>query len=70
MAMELGSMKEKMAAFASQMETMTDIVEKVAELPSEAPKPTASAIVEQRKAASMQNFNALAQAIQNLKKSN
>ena len=67
---ELGSMKEKMAAFASQMETMTDIVEKVAELPSEAPKPTASAIVEQRKAASMQNFNALAQAIQNLKKSN
>ena len=67
---ELGSMKEKMAAFASQMETMTDIVEKVAELPTETPKPTASAIVEQRKAASMQNFNALAQAIQTLKKSN
>ena len=67
---ELGTMKEKMASFASQMETMTDIVEKVAELPSEAPKPTASAIVEQRKAASMQNFNSLAQAIQNLKKSN
>ena len=67
---ELGSMKEKMAAFASQMETMTDIVEKVAELPSEATKPTASAIVEQRKAASMQNFNSLAQAIQTLKKSN
>jgi len=70
MAMELGSMKEKMAAFASQMETMTDIVEKVAELPTEAPKPTASAIVEQRKASAQQNFNALAQAIQNLKKSN
>ena len=67
---ELGSMKEKMAAFASQMETMTDIVEKVAELPTEAPKPTASAIVEQRKAATQQNFNALAQAIQNLKKIN
>lgn len=67
MAMELGSMKEKMAAFASQMETMTDIVEKVAELPAETPKPTASAIVEQRKAAASQNFNALAQAIQNLK---
>jgi Asp-tRNA(Asn)/Glu-tRNA(Gln) amidotransferase C subunit len=67
---ELGTMKEKMAAFASQMETMTDIVEKVAELPTETPKPTASAIVEQRKAASMQNFNALAQAIQTLKKSN
>ena len=67
---ELGTMKEKMAAFASQMETMTDIVEKVAELPTEAPKPTASAIVEQRKAASMQNFNSLAQAIQTLKKSN
>jgi Asp-tRNA(Asn)/Glu-tRNA(Gln) amidotransferase C subunit len=67
---ELGSMKEKMAAFASQMETMTDIVEKVAELPSEAPKPTASAIVEQRKAAASQNFNSLAQAIQTLKKSN
>ena len=67
---ELGSMKEKMAAFASQMETMTDIVEKVAELPTETPKPTASAIVEQRKAASMQNFNSLAQAIQTLKKSN
>ena len=67
---ELGTMKEKMAAFASQMETMTDIVEKVAELPSEAPKPTASAIVEQRKASAQQNFNALAQAIQNLKKSN
>ena len=57
---ELGTMKEKMAAFASQMETMTDIVEKVAELPSEAPKPTASAIVEQRKAATQQNFNNLA----------
>ena len=67
---ELGTMKEKMAAFASQMETMTDIVEKVAELPAEAPKPTASAIVEQRKAATQQNFNNLAQAIQNLKKSN
>ena len=67
---ELGTMKEKMAAFASQMETMTDIVEKVAELPSEAPKPTASAIVEQRKASAQQNFNALAQAIQTLKKSN
>ena len=70
MAMELGSMKEKMTAFASQMETMTDIVEKVAELPTEAPKPTASAIVEQRKAAASQNFNSLAQAIQTLKKSN
>ena len=67
---ELGTMKEKMASFASQMETMTDIVEKVAELPAEAPKPTASAIVEQRKAATQQNFNNLAQAIQNLKKSN
>jgi Asp-tRNA(Asn)/Glu-tRNA(Gln) amidotransferase C subunit len=67
---ELGTMKEKMAAFASQMETMTDIVEKVAELPTEAPKPTASAIVEQRKAAASQNFNSLAQAIQTLKKSN
>lgn len=67
---EMGKMKDKMAAFASQMETMTDIVEKVAELPSEAPKPTASAIVEQRKAATQQNFNNLAQAIQNLKKSN
>ena len=66
---EMGKMKDKMAAFASQMETMTDIVEKVAELPSEAPKPTASAIVEQRKAAATQNFNNLAQAIQNLKKS-
>ena len=70
MEVEMGKMKDKMAAFASQMETMTDIVEKVAELPSEAPKPTASAIVEQRKAAATQNFNALAQAIQTLKKSN
>jgi len=67
---ELGSMKEKMAAFASQMETMTDIVEKVAELPTEAAKPTHSAIVEQRRASAQQNFNALAQAIQTLKKSN
>ena len=67
---EMGKMKEKMASFASQMETMTDIVEKVAELPSEAPKPTASAIVEQRKAATQQNFNHLAQAIQSLKKIN
>jgi hypothetical protein len=70
MEVEMGKMKDKMAAFASQMETMTDIVEKVAELPTEAPKPTASAIVEQRKAAATQNFNALAQAIQTLKKSN
>jgi Asp-tRNA(Asn)/Glu-tRNA(Gln) amidotransferase C subunit len=66
---EMGKMKDKMAAFASQMETMTDIVEKVAELPSEAPKPTASAIVEQRKASAQQNFNALAQSLQTLKKS-
>ena len=66
---EMGKMKDKMAAFASQMETMTDIVEKVAELPSEAPKPTASAIVEQRKASAQQNFNNLAQTIQSLKKS-
>ena len=70
MEVEMGKMKEKMASFASQMETMTDIVEKVAELPSEAPKPTASAIVEQRKTSATQNFNALAQAIQTLKKSN
>lgn len=69
MEVEMGKMKDKMSAFASQMETMTDIVEKVAELPSEAPKPTASAIVEQRKAAASQNFNAIAQALQNLKKS-
>ena len=70
MEVEMGKMKEKMAACASQMETMTDIVEKVAELPSESPKPTASAIVEQRKTSATQNFNALAQAIQTLKKSN
>ena len=69
MEVEMGKMKDKMAAFASQMETMTDIVEKVAELPSEAPKPTASAIVEQRKASAAQNFAAIAQSIQNLKKS-
>jgi hypothetical protein len=67
---EMRKVKSNMAAFASQMETMTDIVEKVAELPAEAPKPTASAIVEQRKASAQQNFNALAQAIQTLKKSN
>ena len=67
---EMRKVKSNMAAFASQMETMTDIVEKVAELPTEAPKPTASAIVEQRKASAQQNFNALAQAIQTLKKSN
>jgi hypothetical protein len=66
---EMGKMKDKMAAFASQMETMTDIVEKVAELPSEAPKPTASAIVEQRKASAAQNFAAIAQSIQTLKNS-
>ena len=66
---EMGKMKDKMAAFASQMETMTDIVEKVAELPTESTKPTASAIVEQRKAAATQNFNNLAQTIQSLKKS-
>jgi len=66
---EMGKMKDKMAAFVSQMETMTDIVEKVAELPSEAPKPTASAIVEQRKASAAQNFAAIAQSIQTLKNS-
>jgi len=66
---EMGKMKEKMSAFASQVETMTDIVEKVAELPSEAPKPTASAIVEQRKASAAQNFAAIAQSIQTLKNS-
>lgn len=69
MEVEMGKMKEKMASFASQMETMTDIVEKVAELPSEAPKPTASAIVEQRKASAAQNFAAIAQSIQSLKNS-
>ena len=66
---EMRKVKSNMKAFASQMVTMTDIVEKVAELPTEAPKPTASAIVEQRKASAQQNFNALAQAIQTLKKS-
>jgi len=64
---EMGKMKEKMSAFASQVETMADIVEKVSELPSEAPKASGSAIVEQRKAAASQNFNALAQALQSLK---
>ena len=65
---EMGKMKEKMSAFASQVETMADIVEKVSELPAEAPKASGSAIVEQRKAAASQNFNALAQALQSLKK--
>ena len=65
---EMGNMKEKMSAFASQVETMADIVEKVSELPAEAPKPSGSAIVEQRKAQASQNFNALAQALQSLKK--
>ena len=64
---EMGKMKEKMSAFASQVETMADIVEKVAEMPTEAPKPSGSAIVEQRKAQAEQNFNALASAIQSLK---
>ena len=64
---EMGKMKEKMSAFASQVETMADIVEKVSELPAEAPKVSGSAIVEQRKAAASQNFNALAQALQSLK---
>jgi hypothetical protein len=67
---EMGKMKEKMSAFASQVETMADIVEKVSELPAEVPKASGSAIVEQRKAQASQNFNALAQAIQTLKKSN
>ena len=64
---EMGKMKEKMSAFASQVETMVDIVEKVSELPTEAPKASGSAIVEQRKAQASQNFNALAQALQSLK---
>lgn len=64
---EMGKMKEKMSAFASQVETMADIVEKVAEMPTEAPKSSGSAIVEQRKAQAEQNFNALASAIQSLK---
>jgi hypothetical protein len=64
---EMGKMKEKMSAFASQVETMADIVEKVSELPAEAPKASGSAIVEQRKAQASQNFNALAQALQSLK---
>ncbi len=42
--------------------------EKVSELPAEAPKASGSAIVEQRKAQASQNFNALAQALQSLKK--
>jgi hypothetical protein len=67
---EMGKMKEKMSAFASQVETMVDIVEKVSELPTEAPKTSGSAIVEQRKAAASQNFNALAQALQSLKSKN
>jgi hypothetical protein len=67
---EMGKMKEKMSAFASQVETMVDIVEKVSELPTEAPKASGSAIVEQRKAAASQNFNALAQALQSLKSKN
>jgi hypothetical protein len=64
---EMGKMKEKMSAFASQVETMADIVEKVSELPAESPKASGSAIVEQRKAQASQNFNALAQALQSLK---
>ena len=64
---EMGKMKEKMSAFASQVETMADIVEKVAEMPTEAPKSSGSVIVEQRKAQAEQNFNALASAIQSLK---
>jgi hypothetical protein len=67
---EMGKMKEKMSAFASQVETMVDIVEKVSELPTEAPKASGSAIVEQRKAQASQNFNALAQALQSLKSKN
>jgi 5'-deoxynucleotidase YfbR-like HD superfamily hydrolase len=67
---EMGSMKEKMASFASQMTTMADIVEKVSELPAEAPKASGSAIVEQRKAQASQNFNEIAKALQSLKKSN
>jgi len=67
---EMDKMKGKMSAFASQVETMADIVEKVSELPTEAPKASGSAIVEQRKAAASQNFNALAQALQSLKSKN
>jgi len=64
---EMRKVKSKMEAFALHMATMTDIVEKVSELPTEAPKASGSAIVEQRKAQASQNFNALAQALQSLK---
>ncbi len=67
---EMGKMKEKMASFASQVETMADIVEKVSELPAEAPKASSSAIVEQRKAQTSQNFNEIAKALQTLKSKN
>lgn len=65
---EMGNMKDKMSAFASQIETMADIVEKVSEMPTEAPKVSGSAIVEQRKAQASQNFNEIAKALQSLKK--
>jgi len=67
---EMRKVKSKMEAFALHMATMTDIVEKVSELPTEAPKASGSAIVEQRKAAASQNFNALARALQSLKSKN
>jgi vacuolar-type H+-ATPase subunit I/STV1 len=64
---EMRKVKSKMESFALHMITMADIVEKVSELPTETPKTSGSAIVEQRKAQASQNFNALAQALQSLK---
>jgi hypothetical protein len=49
---------------------MSECIDKVSELPTEAPKASGSAIVEQRKAQASQNFNALAQALQSLKSKN
>jgi len=60
---EMGTMKEKMSLFATQINSVVDIVEKIGNEPTETNKVTANAIIENKKTTQEQNFSQIAETL-------
>jgi len=64
---EMGTMKEKMSLFATQINSVVDIVEQIGNEPSAPQKVTTNAIIESKKTTQEHNFSKVAETLRQLK---
>jgi hypothetical protein len=64
---EMGTMKEKMSLFATQINSMVDIVETIGNEPSKPNTITTNAIIENKKTIQEHNFSQVAETLKKLK---